>query len=119
MSNPEIDDDGDKFWRDKNGEFHREDGPAIEFANGDVKWYRHGVIHRDGGPAYQDSKGAEVWYSNGKVHREDGPAMISSSRSHKYWFLDGKRYYKKEEWFEALTDNQKVAYMFTESFTKD
>ena len=31
-----IDEDNDKFWY-KNGERHREDGPAIEFANNGYK----------------------------------------------------------------------------------
>ena len=32
---------GDKEWR-LNGEYHREDGPAVERANGDKKWYLNG-----------------------------------------------------------------------------
>ena len=47
----EIDDYGNKVWK-LNGKIHREDGPAIEFANGDkwclneespyVRWYFKG-----------------------------------------------------------------------------
>jgi len=29
---------GDKFWS-LNGKLHREDGPAIEYSNGDKVWY--------------------------------------------------------------------------------
>ena len=36
-----TDDAGNKFWF-LNGEYHREDGPAIEFANGNKSWYLHG-----------------------------------------------------------------------------
>ena len=32
---------GDKVWY-LNGNFHREDGPAIEWANGDKSWYLNG-----------------------------------------------------------------------------
>jgi len=39
-------------WRDKEGKFHREDGPALD------------VPH----------EGARAWYIHGKLHREDGPA---------------------------------------------
>ena len=31
----------DKQWY-QNGEFHREDGPAIEYASGRKKWYQNG-----------------------------------------------------------------------------
>ena len=33
-----VDDRGTKYWT-LNGEFHREDGPAIEYVNGDKYWY--------------------------------------------------------------------------------
>ena len=46
-----VNDEGSKFWH-LNGKLHREDGPAIEFANGDkwclneespyVRWYFKG-----------------------------------------------------------------------------
>ena len=38
MSNPVIDDVGNKFWL-LNGKLHREDGPAIEDANGTNEWW--------------------------------------------------------------------------------
>jgi hypothetical protein len=37
-----INNNGDKIWRNEMGEFHREDGPAIEYANGNKEWYRDG-----------------------------------------------------------------------------
>ena len=33
--------DGYKYWY-LNGKLHREDGPAIEWANGDKSWYLNG-----------------------------------------------------------------------------
>lgn len=30
-----ISDYGNKHWRNENGSLHREDGPAVEYANGD------------------------------------------------------------------------------------
>jgi len=32
---------GDKYWS-LNGQFHREDGPAIEYINGNKRWFYHG-----------------------------------------------------------------------------
>lgn len=62
-----IDDDsGDIFYRKKNC-FHREDGPAIEWASGAKEWYVNGHQHRIGGPADEWSEGVcKRWYINGK-----------------------------------------------------
>jgi len=49
---PKIDKRGNKFWY-KNGELHREDGPAIEYANGNKFWYKNGELHREDGPAIE------------------------------------------------------------------
>jgi hypothetical protein len=37
----------------KNGKLHREDGPAVEYADGSKKWYLNGKLHREGGPAVE------------------------------------------------------------------
>jgi hypothetical protein len=46
-------DRGRKIWELPNGNYHREDGPAVENASGDKYWK----------------------LPNGKYHREDGPAV--------------------------------------------
>ena len=46
------------------GEFHRTDGPAIEFANGDKRWYLNGELHREDGPAMEWVDGGKEWYLN-------------------------------------------------------
>ena len=40
-----VDDNGNRRWYFE-GEFHREDGPAIENSDGSKSWYRHGKLHR-------------------------------------------------------------------------
>ena len=65
-------DNGDRFW-DLNGKRHREDGPAIEWADGSKEWLRHG-----------------------NRHREDGPAIECSQAGVNYWYLDGVRYTEEE-----------------------
>ena len=42
MSTPSTFGNGRVEWRDDEGRLHREDGPAVEHANGSEKWYRHG-----------------------------------------------------------------------------
>ena len=51
MSNPieyivKIDEFGDKSWY-RNGKYHREDGPAVELANGDKYWYIEGMEYTE------------------------------------------------------------------------
>ena len=56
-----------------NGKFHREDGPACEYANGN-----------------------KYWIFNDKYHRLDGPA-IEWNDGEKYYYIEGKKYDTKEE----------------------
>jgi hypothetical protein len=90
MNNPEIDEYGDKVWRNEQGQLHREDGPAIEWANGGKYWYLNGKRHREDGPALEYIDGSKSWYLNGQLHREDGPA-VEYAYGDKYWYLNGEK----------------------------
>ena len=68
---------------------HREDGPAIERADGAKYWYINGKRHREDGPAVERATGDKSWYINGKRHREDGPA-IEYAGGDKMWYINGK-----------------------------
>lgn len=59
-----IDVYGTKQWY-LNGKLHREDGPAIEYANGSKFWYLNARRHREDGPV------PHVW-----VHGGDGEAAL-------------------------------------------
>jgi len=61
-----IDEFGDKYWY-LNGEFHREDGPAVEYTTGTKIWYLNGHIHRQDGPAIEYYTGTKEWWLNGKL----------------------------------------------------
>lgn len=53
----------------KNGLYHRTNGPAIIFWNGDKEWWVNGKLHRENGPAkeYADrvTHGGGEWWVNG------------------------------------------------------
>ena len=74
-----------------NEERHREDGPAVEGANGYKAWYINGEYHREDGPAIEYPNGPKLWYINGKRHREDGPAFERADRTGSWW-LNGERH---------------------------
>jgi hypothetical protein len=56
---------GDKSWY-LNDKLHREDGPAVEYANGSKFWYLNGKLHREDGPAIEWADGDKSWHLNGK-----------------------------------------------------
>ena len=93
---------GGKEWC-LNGELHREDGPAVECADGDKYWYLNGKLHRENGPAIDCANGSKSWYLNGDLHREDGPAIEYASGS-KYWYLNGEQLSEKE-WKKQTSKN--------------
>jgi hypothetical protein len=93
---------GSKYWQ-KDGQFHREDGPAIEHKNGDKHWWLNGERHREGGlPTIEFVSGMKFWHKNnkwirteyfnsdGELHREGGPA-IEHADGGKEWYVNGKR----------------------------
>ena len=43
MDNPEIDKNGNKFWRNREGKYHRDHGPAIELVNGYKEYWINGI----------------------------------------------------------------------------
>jgi hypothetical protein len=74
----------------KNGDLHREDGPAIIWLSGTEEWYLNGRLHRKGGPAITTGiKWEEEWWLNGYRHREDGPALYGHNYQGIY-FLEGE-----------------------------
>jgi len=50
----------------KDGELHREDGPAVIRTDGSQSWYKDGELHREDGPAVIWADGTQLWYKDGK-----------------------------------------------------
>jgi len=67
--NPVIDEYGTKHWYNDRGEFHREDGPAVEYASGNKEWWINGNLHREDGPAIEYAYGNKEWYINGNHYK--------------------------------------------------
>ena len=84
----EIDEFGNIFYYNENNKLHREDGPAIEYVDGDKWWYKNGKLHKEDGPAVEYSDGDKGWYKNGLQHKEDGPAVEYSDGNKEYWYND-------------------------------
>jgi hypothetical protein len=56
--------------------------------NDKVSFFKDGNFHREFGPAIIDKDGTRMWYKEGKLHREDGPALISYDEVK--WAIDGQ-----------------------------
>jgi len=88
----EIDSDRNKYWKNADGLFHREDAPAIEWTNGIKSWYLNGNIHREDGPAIERPDGSKGWWINNKEltqeefeqMQKNKPTRIDSD-GNKYW----------------------------------
>jgi len=87
---------GDKFWY-KEGKWHREDGPACEYADGAKYWFKEGKCHREDGPAGEYSNGSKFWYLNGLNYSEaefnkEIAKKSKGSCEGKIVEIDGKKY---------------------------
>jgi len=61
-----IDSRGNRVWTNSEGNFHRLDGPALDYANGYKAWYQNGKRHRTDGPAIKYGDGYKAWHLNGE-----------------------------------------------------
>ncbi len=91
-----------------NNKLHRENGPAIEYADGSREWWLNGELHRKDGPAIEDRNGYKAWFLNGKRHREDGPA-IENSNGYKAWYLNDTEY-SELEWEQEVKEINNRSY---------
>jgi hypothetical protein len=75
------------FWRNHLNAYHRLDGPAIEYSNGDNEWWMDGKLHREDGPAI-DWHHQKEWIINDQRHRLDGPAVINKIHEVREWWIN-------------------------------
>lgn len=88
----EVDSYGDKYWRNSQGQLHREsDKPAVMFADGTQAWYQNGKLHRAGDkPAWVSVNSSNSWWKHGQLHRDnDKPAYIQDNGSQS-WYVNGE-----------------------------
>jgi hypothetical protein len=66
--------------------------------NGFKRYYKNNLLHREDGPALEYANRDKFWYLNGKSHRLDGPAVIAITTNNKEyyeWWIDGKEIHCK------------------------
>ena len=66
-------------------------------------WYKEGKLHREDGPAIEWADGLKYWFIEGKLHRLDGPAIEDFNGYKEYYYLDKKiECSSNEEYFKLL-----------------
>ena len=71
-------DNGAIHWYNQEGQYHREDGPAAEYADGTKHWFKNDRYHREDGPAIEYANGTKSWYLEGvKLTEEVWKARIN------------------------------------------
>ena len=100
----EIDEDGTICYFNEKNEYHREDGPAVEYTSGNKFWCKNGEFHREDGPAIEYADGTKYWYKNGFLHREDGPAIEDTNGDKEYW-------HNGIEYTEIKTDEEWIRFV--------
>lgn len=68
---------------------HRDNGPAREWKDGTVEYFKEGKLHREDGPATIYPNGDYAYYINGKQHRVDGPSVQYNGWV--MWYRNGER----------------------------
>jgi hypothetical protein len=56
------------YW---NGQYHREDGPAVEYVDGHKEWFLHDQLHREDGPAIEWTNGSKAFYLQDEIYSEE------------------------------------------------
>ena len=100
MSRRVVDVDGTIRYFNEHGQLHREDGPAIDHADGTREWYVDGKIHRTDGPAIERASGTRSWWVNGRRHRTDGPAIEWTDGTFGWYLYDERITFS--EWLNRI-----------------
>ena len=81
-------------WYNLDGDLHREDGPAIEYASGNKYWFLNNKLHRTDGPAIEWADGTKYWYLNGKelTEKEFNKTLTPDPCEGKVVEIDGRKY---------------------------
>ncbi len=76
-----IDEDGTKYYVLKNSNILYSK-KIVNYSNNlkelySKMYYKGKLLHREDGPAIEWADGSKYWYKNGKLNKEDGPARTS------------------------------------------
>ena len=101
MANYIVDKNGTVFYYNLKGEYHREDGPAIEYSYGAQEWWVCGEKHRLYHPAFiNNENGHKSYYVGGTIFNLYGPAL----GEYRY-FISNNEITDIQDFLELITDS--------------
>jgi hypothetical protein len=71
-----------------------------KWCNGTVSYFKNGDYHREDGPAFIGDNGYQEWQIKGKYHNLSGPARVWKDGKKEYW-IDGESF-TKEAWEKEI-----------------
>lgn len=83
---------GAEFWYANEADaaaqlYHRIDGPAVVYDNGDKSWWVNGWRHRDDGPAIEWSDRIEYWINGKHIPQLNGKKIYGKENLAKLLML--------------------------------
>jgi len=79
-------------WYNLEGQLHRVDGPAVEYADGNKLYYINGELHREDGPSIEHVDGSKSYYIKGRFLSETEFNNRSKPCTDKVVEVDGVKY---------------------------
>lgn len=76
---------GVKEYLNDDDEYHRTDGPAIIWRNGNKYFYTHGKQSCTTRPSDYYNDGSVAWAINDQMHRNKGPALDGPNGRKTWW----------------------------------
>ena len=72
-----AEDNGPLEFFDAQKRYHRDDGPAVIFPDGDTYWFINGTMHREDGPAriWKD-RGIETWIKDAMFYEPSAHELM-------------------------------------------
>ena len=98
VSTLHIDKRGTKRWFDENGNLHRLDGPAVEYADGSCAWFIDGKYHRLDGPAVERKNDQFGWWVNGKPVPEKDHPFVKLLKKYRLYARWKRKELTKDDW---------------------
>lgn len=85
-----IEQNAKEIHRNPQGQYHKEDCPAVILKNGIWMYFCNGSLHNRNGPAITNLGNLNIYIINNQIHRWGGPAI--SINGHEQYWVNGIQY---------------------------
>jgi hypothetical protein len=93
---------------------HRDDGPAIEYLDGNKEYYKYGNRHSYNDVPSLDLGDMKLWYHNGKLHRDNDKPAVEHENDSREWYFNNMRHRDNDQPAVILPDGRLEYYIYGE-----